>query len=100
MTKAQEKAIEKIQKLVQSELYEDCEIKTWEINENKHFASLIIEYGMINDEGTMAAIIGRNRAQLFIGKRGAVTYPVNKNSRFYTKRFKGYSILQAVCDQR
>lgn len=102
MTKAQEKAIAKVRKLVESELYSDeYEIKEWEISENKYFVSLVVEYGMKNDEGTLASLIARDRAHLFIGTRGGIRYPVSKkNGDFVLRQFKGYSILQAVCDQR
>ena len=106
MTNAQEKALQRIKNLVESEFYHDeMEIKTWKIDENEYFVSLVLEYGMKNDEGTLAEIFGRNRAHLFIGKKGGVRYPVNKtlkNGKFkhYEKRFGGFSILQAVIDQR
>ena len=101
MTKAQEKAVAKIKTLVEKELLSDeYEIKTWKVEENKFFVSVYVVYGMKNDEGTLAELIVRDRAHLFIGKRGGITYPISKNGKHYTKRFKGYSILQAVCDQR
>lgn len=106
MTNAQEKALERIKKLVEKEFYSDqCEIKRWDMNENEYFVSLVVEYGLKDDEGTMAEIICRDRCQLFIGKRGGITYPVSKfmkNGKFknYEKRFEGYSILQAVIDQK
>lgn len=106
MTAAQERALKRIQKLVENEFYsDDYEIKEWDVKENEYFVSLVVEYGMKNDEGTYAEIFARNRAHLYIGKKGGVSYPVNKilkngNHKNYTKRFKGYSILQAVVDQR
>ena len=102
MTKSQEKALKKIRKLVEEEFYSDrCEIKEWTVKENEYFVSLVVEYGLKNDEGTMAEVYARDRAHLFIGKRGGITYPVNKkNGDMVCRRFKGYSILQAVCDQR
>lgn len=101
MTKSQEKAVAKIKALVEKDLYsDDYEIKTWEVEENKYFVSVYVVYGMKNDAGTLAALIARDRAHLFVGKRGGITYLVSKNGRHYKKRFKGYSILQAVCDQR
>ncbi len=110
MTKAQEKALERIRRLVEREMKGvhgdmDCyEIKEWSVNENEYFVSLVVEYGMKGDEGTLASIF-RDGAQLFIGKRGGVTYHVSKtlkNGKYvsYRKRFEGYSILQAVIDQR
>lgn len=105
MTKAQEKALNKIRKLVENQFYNDeYEIKKWEVEENEFFVSLVVVYGMKNDNGTLAEVFARDHAQLFIGKKGGITYPVCrflKNGKFktYTKRFKG-SILQAVIDQR
>lgn len=102
MTKQQEKAIEKVRRLVKAELYsDDYEIKEWKISECEYFVSLVVEYGLKNDEGTMASLIARDRAHLFIGEKGGITYPVTKkNGDIVRRRFKGYSILQAVCDQR
>lgn len=102
MTKSQEKAIAKIRSLVERELYSDqYEIKRFDITDNKYFISLYVQYGLIGDEGTLAEALGRDSAHLFIGKRGGITYPMSKkNGKFYTKKFEGYSILQAVCDQR
>ena len=103
MTKAQENAIERIKRLALNEhgkYADEYEIKEWEVDENEYFVSLVVETGLKGDEGTMAAIFGRDRAHLFIGKKGGITYPVSKNGKHYTKRFKGYSILQAVVDQR
>ena len=106
MTNAQERALAKIEKLVKNGFYsDDMEIKKWEVNENEYFVSLVLEYGLKNDEGTLAEVFARDRAQLFIGKKGGVRYPVNKllkNGKFkhYEKRFKGITILEAVCDQR
>lgn len=102
MTKLQEKAIERIKKLVKSDMYsDDMEIKKWEVNELDSFVSLVVEYGHIGDEGTLASIICRTRAHLFIGKRGGITYPItNKKGQFVRKQFGGYSILQAALDQK
>ena len=99
MTNSQVKAIESIRALCEKEMRADQEFKVWEITENKYFISLFLSYGMIGDEGTLAAAIARDEAHLFIGKRGAITYPVHKNGRTFTRKFKGYSILQVVCDQ-
>ena len=110
MTKSQERALNKIRRLVDQEIKgirgdrDDKEIKVWEVDENEYFVSVIVEYGYKNDEGTMASIICRDRAHLFIGKRGGITYPVSKKLKngtwkHYSKEFKGYSILQAVVDQ-
>lgn len=101
MTKSQEKAIAKVRKLVESEIRPDREeIKTWEVKEYTYFVALYIVYGYKNDEGTLSEYLLRDKAHLFIGKRGAITYPVDYRGRTVRRKFKGYSILQAVCDQR
>ena len=108
MNKAQSKAIEKIRKLAETihgHLADKYEIKKWQLEEFETFVSVIVVVGMKGDEGTMAEIFCRERAHLFIGKRGGITYPVSKEQRngewkHYEKRFEGYSLLQAVCDQK
>ena len=108
MTKSQERALNKIKRLAEkwaNEGFEDGELKKWDVEENEYFVSVIVEIGGKNDEGTQAEVFARDRAQLFIGKCGGVTYPVykrlkNGTYKHYTKTFKGYSILQAVVDQR
>lgn len=108
MTKSQERALNKIKRLAEkwaNEGFKDGELKEWNVEEDEYFVSVIVEIGGKNDEGTWAEAVCRDRAQLFIGKCGGVTYPVHKrlkNGTFkhYTKTFKGYSILQAVVDQR
>ncbi len=104
MTKAQEKAVEKLRKMGKELFWgdeSDYEYKRFEINENEYFVSLVMEVGRKGDEGTLGAIYARDRCHLFIGKRGGITYPCkNKAGEYITRRFKGYSILQAVCDQQ
>lgn len=102
MTQLQEKAINRIKRLVESDMYTDNqEIKTWEVTDCDSFVSLVVEYGYKGDEGTLASIICRTRAHLFIGKRGGITYPVTtKNGKFVRRQFGGYSILQAALDQK
>ena len=99
MTKSQEKAIERIRKLVESEIRDRYEIKVWEIKEYETFVSVYVVYGLKNDEGTLAQLVCRDKAHLFVGKRGGITYPIYKKGKQITRQFKGYSILQAVCDQ-
>ena len=101
MTKSQEGAIAKIKRLAEENLYsEKYEIKEWEVVEYDSFISVVVETGLKGDEGTWASIIARDRAHLFVGTHGGITYPVSKNGKHYKNVFKGYSILQAVCDQR
>ena len=102
MTKAQENAIARIKRMAEQTLCysEDYEFKEWEVKENEYFVSVLLETGLKNDEGTWASIIARDRAHLFVGKRGGITYPVSKNGKHYTKSLNGHTILTVVIDQR
>lgn len=101
MTNSQKMAMERIKKLTNDLLYNDNhEVKKFEVTDCDYFISVVVETGIKNDEGTLAAIYCRDRAHLFIGKRGAITYPVYKNGKFMRKKFHGYSLLEAVCVQR
>lgn len=108
MTKSQEKAIRKIRALAEKHAagcFRNGEIKSWEISAHEYFVAVYVEIGGKDDEGTLAEVFCRDSAHLFIGKHGGITYPVSKtykNGKYkhYTKRFEGYSILQAVIDQR
>ena len=43
MTKSQERALKRINDLVESEFYgENYEIKEWKVNENEFFVSLVV----------------------------------------------------------
>lgn len=106
-TKLQEKAIARIKKLAENMMGhpDKYEIKQFDIDENEYFVSVVVEVGRKNDEGTLAEVFCRDRAHLFIGKRGGITYPVSKQMKdgswkHYYKRFGGYSLLQAVVDQK
>ena len=108
-TKYQEKAIKNIKRLAEelhSRAHADkYEIKKFEISENEYFVAVVVEVGMKDDEGTLAEVLCRDSAQLFIGKRGGITYPVSKQMKngswkHYYKRFEGYSLYQAIVDQR
>lgn len=100
MTRAQEIALKKIRKLTDGIMFGDeWEIKEWTVHENEYFVSVIVETGMKNDEGTLASVFCRERAQLFIGKRGGIRYPVYKK-KYVERRFNGYSLLKVVIDQR
>lgn len=108
ITKAQEKAIAKIKRLAEnlhSYHADKYEIKQFDINDCKYFVSVVVEVGMKDDEGTLAEVFCRDRAQLFIGPRGGIRYPVSKKMKdgswkHYNKRFEGYSLLQASLDQK
>lgn len=100
MTKSQAKAIEKIKRLGEDLFYggkDNYEFKQFEVEEHDTFVYVLVCTGMKNDEGTMASIFCRDRARLFVGKKGGITYIDSKGNK---KRFEGYSLLQAVIDQR
>ena len=75
------------------------EIKRFEVEENKWFVSVVAEVGYVGDEGTLAEIFARDRVQLFIGKRGGMTYPVFKNGKYSTRRFKKGRYMKVHLDQ-
>ena len=111
MTKEQKRTVNRIRRDAEYHFFysEDYEFKKWEVTENEYFVSVVFVVGMKGDEGTLASIICRDRAQLFIGKRGGVTYPVTKhlkNGEFksYYKRLdtKGWRInlYTPVIDQK
>lgn len=101
MTRQQENALKKIRKLADGLMYSDkWELKEWQVHENEYFVSVVVEVGMKGDEGTLGQVFCRERAQLFIGKRGGIRYPcTNKRGKYVERHFKGYSLLQAVIDQ-
>jgi hypothetical protein len=105
MTNAQSRAIERIRQEAQSTLFygDGYEFKRWNVTENEHFAAVVLEVGMIGDEGTLAEAVCRDRAQLFVGKKGDITYPYNyyTNSgemKFTERRYKG--LMKAVLDYK
>jgi len=98
MTRSQERALKKLEMLTRKDFLPNEEMKTWEVKDiGTGTLSVVIEYGLVNDEGTLAEIFARSRCHIFIGSRGGVSYYNNKGTR---KRFKWYSILQAVVEQR
>lgn len=102
MTKSQEKAIERIKKITENTLFfndTDYEIKTWKITECEYFVALQLVTGMKNDEGTYAEIYARDRAHLWIGKRGKITYPITKkNGKLVRRTFTG-NLMSVVVEQ-
>lgn len=103
MTKSQENAIERIKRLAARDLMfgdkSKYEFKEFKTDENEYFVSVVLEVGKKGDEGTLAEVFCRDRAQLFVGKRGGITYPVtNKKGDVVRREFR--SVLGAVIDQR
>ena len=107
MTKQQEVAINNLKQSIINGLFlnkDKYEFKEFEIIEYDHFISLYFVVGMKNDEGTYASIVCRDRGQLFIGKRGGITYPVTKKLKngTYKHYYKSYkhNIHSVIVDQR
>lgn len=95
MNKKQEKTVELIKTGVMNAFDYSrgagrYELKKFTVNECEYFVSVIAVVGMVDDEGTMAEYLCRDKVHLFIGKRGGITYPMFKNSHYYTKRFKNF----------
>lgn len=78
MTAAQEKAINKFREDALHWYSAELEVKFEKIIENEFFVSYSIEVGQVGDEGTWAAIGGRDHAHIFVGKKGGITYPVSR----------------------
>lgn len=64
MTKAQERAIEKMKRSMENSLTKSEEVKEWTITENEYFVSVVGVTGVKNDEGTYA-FYARSRAHFF-----------------------------------
>ena len=65
MTKAQERALEKMKRSMENSLTKSEEVKEWTITEHEQFVSVVAVTGVKNDEGTYAFYV-RNKAQFFI----------------------------------
>ena len=104
MTTSQIKAIDYLREKTRKDLlFTDAfEIKKFEIEECTYFVSVYIETGLIGDEHTAAAIVARDTAHIFVGKRGGLTYPVWNRDKKTTERktFHKITLLEVVCDQR
>lgn len=78
MTQAQERRVESIRKDLEYVFFKghkNPEIKKFEVEElGCGLVSLVAEVGGVDDEGTYAAIMCRERIHVFIGKNGAITY--------------------------
>ena len=103
MTQAQERALQIIRRCAEEQLFfggkDKYEFKQWKVDENEYFVSVILEVGLIGDEGTMASIYARDRALLFVGKRGGIRYPCTNRKAKRTSRTSP-NVIGAVCAQR
>jgi hypothetical protein len=79
MTASQKRTIEMIRNHFQHEIDDSVErgiypqeFKQFTVTELKHSVYVLVELGGINDEGTRAMILCRERRHLAIGKRGGL----------------------------
>lgn len=78
MTQAQERRVEMIRKEIEKEffpMHRNPEVKQFQVEELEcGIVSLIAEVGSVNDSGTYAAILCRERIHVFIGRKGSISY--------------------------
>ena len=105
MTKAQERAIEKLKKMAEREFFyggaDKYEFKQFEVNVLNHWKDIVsvtIETGLKGDEGTMAAVLCREYCHVFVGPRGGVTWYNRKGTMKYLCEERLLSV--AARDQR
>lgn len=79
MTKYQERRIAQIENIMMNLVGhpETKEVKEKSIEDLGHCISMVIEVGEIGDEGTLAAVFCRQRAHIFIGKKGGCSTYTN-----------------------
>ena len=66
------------------------EIKEYEVHRSEYGTlSVIVEEGLIGDEGTMAQIFCRNRIHVFIGIRGGITFYPWKSRSYKGRPYRG-----------
>ena len=101
MTTSQTQKVEWLRKEAEKmakEFHSNGEIKTFKVEEHKYFVSVYIVTGNVSDEGTLASVLAREICHLYIGKRGAVTYPIwnTKRSTLVTKKLGRFQSLWSV----
>ena len=89
MTKAQEMALEKFKTVVQRHNVMQ-EIKNFEVSDCGDYISVTAITGMEGDEGEYFLEMLRDKVMVFIGKRGAITYPVIKDGKQYKRKYDSY----------
>ena len=88
MTRLQELAVQRLKGECERAFFysPEYEFKSWDVREHYRFVSVYAEVGRVGDEGTLAAMYCRDRVHLFIGERGAMSYPVTSNGRYVCRR--------------
>ena len=93
--------IKKIDRIKQAAILEwvkdnDHEIKIWKVEDYGYFVSVVVEVGLKGDEGTFASLIGRNRAHIFVGPKGGLSYITKKGKK---KALKFINLWEVHCAQ-
>lgn len=103
MTTAQDRTISRIRR--DAERMHSCagyEIKQFDVRETDHgTVSVYVSVGLIGDEGTVAEVIGRDTALIFIGPRGGTRIPKirkSKSGKFVTHYTQYRDMWQASID--
>lgn len=65
------------------------ELKKFDIDKSEYTTSVIIEIGLKNDEGTMASVIARDKAIIFIGKKGGMKHAQWKSTKLKPTKYIG-----------
>ena len=80
MTQAQQRMVNRIRREAENmHSSSDYEIKEWDVQDTDWGTVIIyVEVGLVNDEGTMAQCLCRDRVQLFIGPKGGTKFPVHR----------------------
>lgn len=102
MTRMQERRVKQFKRDAETCL-PGVELKQFEVHENEYFVAVIAEVGTPGDEGTLAEAFCRYHAQVFIGKRGGMRYPMNRilksgKFRYYEKAHSNF--FSTAIDQR
>lgn len=102
MTRAQEVAIEKLEKAFLG-FYgyaETKEVKTKNVSEwESGVVYLQLEVGRIGDEGTMGEVFGRNELAVCIGKQGGY-FMISDSKSHYRKTFSSTTAVICKCQWR
>ena len=76
LTPSQKKTLDQFRKEIEKEMISDnvtYEFKKWEISTGYGGMIYVVsEYGLVDDEGTMASVFARDHRHVVIGKRGAI----------------------------
>ena len=98
MTKSQKNALDVFRGSVDGWCAEmGYEIKEWTVCDLGPCLSVVAETGCLNDEGTAAEVYARDRAQIFIGRRGAMYFL--KPGKSSPRKVQYPFFLSVACEQ-